>query len=149
MICSDDKKEMISVMINICTRVVTLIFVVVTIFRKCFEAGDAMLWSLKDIWGVIIIGMVSGLGFGIFYIKKNMSNKQLIIFKILYFIIINSVLCFIGLKFNWFKKDFSSIALMEVMFILVFFVVTVLVYLLDFNEAKKINEKLKARRGIK
>ena len=37
-------------------------------------------------------------------------------------------------------------AIMEVMFVLIYIVVTALVYLLDFNETRKINEKLKDRK---
>ena len=32
------------------------------------------------------------------------------------------------------------------MFVVIYIIVTLLVYLLDFNEAKKINEKLQARK---
>lgn len=138
---------MISVMINICTRVITLIFIMITVFRKAFDPTGTIILSLKDIWGVILIGVISGLGFGIFYIKKNISNKLLFLFKILYFLILNITLCVIGLNIGWFKKEFSSIAIMEIMFVLVFIVVSVLVYLLDFNDAKKINKKLQERKN--
>ena len=33
------------------------------------------------------------------------------------------------------------------MFVLIYFLVTFCVYMFDFNEAKKINEKLKARKN--
>ena len=140
---------MISVMINICTRVVTIIFIMITIFRKAFDPAGTIILTLKDIWGVILIGIVSGLGFGIFYIKKNMSNKMLLLCKIMYFLIINVTLCIVGLNIGWFKKEVSSIVIMEVMFVLVFFFVALLVYFLDFNEAKKINKKLKDRKENK
>ena len=102
--------------------------------------------GFKDIWGVLIIGLVSGLAFGIFLIKKNMSNRQLILCEIIYFLILNAVLCFIGLYLGWFEKELKSMAIMEVMFVLIYIVVTVLVYLLDFNETRKINKKLKDRK---
>ena len=35
---------------------------------------------------------------------------------------------------------------MEIMFVLIFIFVSVLVYLLDFNDAKKINKKLQERK---
>lgn len=138
---------MISVMINICTRVITMIFVMITIFRKAFDPSGTIILTLKDIWGVILIGGVSGLSFGIFYIKKNMSNRMLILSKILYFLIINATLCIVGLNIGWFKKEVTSIVIMEVMFVLVFVLVSILVYLLDFNDAKKINQKLKDRKN--
>ena len=137
---------MLSVMINICTRVVTMIFIMITIFRKFFSSSGELYMGLKDIWGVLIIGIVSGFAFGIFLIKKNMTNRQFTLCKILYFLILNSVLVFIGLNLGWFQKELKSLVIMEIMFVLIFFIVTLLVYLLDFSEAKKINEKLQARK---
>ena len=143
---SENNDGMLSVMINICTRVVTMIFIMITIFRKFFSPSGNLYMGLKDIWGVLIIGIVSGLLFGIFLIKKNMTNRQLILCEIVYFLILNSVLVFIGLNLGWFQKEVKSLAIMEIMFVLIYIIVTLLVYLLDFSEAKKINEKLQARK---
>ena len=143
----DEKKDgMLSIMINICTRVVTMIFIMITLFRKFFDPTGNLIMGLKDIWGVLLIGIVSGLAFGIFFIKKNMSNRQLILCEILYFLILNTVLCFVGLNIGWFDKELKSMAIMELMFVLIYIVVTALVYLLDFNETRKINKKLKDRK---
>jgi hypothetical protein len=142
----ENNDGMISVMINICTRVVTMIFIMITIFRKAFNPSGDLSMGLKDIWGVLLIGIVSGLAFGIFLIKKNMSNRQLVFCEIFYFLILNSVLFFVGINLGWFKKELSSLAIMEIMFVLIYIFVTLLVYLLDFKDAKKINEKLKARK---
>ena len=68
---SERNKEMISIMINICTRVVTLVFMIATVFILIFSDDKDIRWSITDIWGVLLIGIVSGAGFGIFYIKKN------------------------------------------------------------------------------
>ena len=143
---SEKNKEMISIMINICTRVVTLVFMIATLSILIFSDDKDIRWSITDIWGVLLIGIVSGAGFGIFYIKKNMTNKLLLLLKAIYFLMINAVLFFVALKLGWMQTNWPSIALMEVMFIIVYFFVNVLVYLLDFNEAKKINEKLKNRK---
>lgn len=137
---------MLSLMINICTRVVTLIFIMISVFRKFFTSSGNLYMGLKDIWGVLIIGIVSGFAFGIFFIKKNMTNRQFALCEILYFLILNSVLVFIGLNLGWFQKELKSLAIMEIMFVLIYIIVAVLVYLLDFSEAKKINEKLQARK---
>lgn len=142
-----NKDGMLSVMINICTRVVTMIFIMITLFRKFFTPSGELYMGIKDIWGVLLIGIVSGLAFGIFLIKKNMSNRQLILCEIIYFLILNAVLCFVGLNLNWFEKELKSMAIMEIMFVLIYLIVTALVYLLDFNETKKINEKLKDRKA--
>lgn len=144
----DEKKDgMLSIMINICTRVVTMIFIVITLFRKFFSPSGELYMGIKDIWGVLLMGIVSGLASAIFYIKNKMSNRQFILCEILYFLILNAVLCFVGLNLGWFKKELSSMAIMELMFVLIYIVVTALVYLLDFNETRKINKKLKDRKN--
>ena len=74
------------------------------------------------------------------------TNRQFILCEILYFLILNAVLFFVGLNLGWFKKELTSLTIMETMFILIYIVVTALVYLLDFNETRKINEKLKSRK---
>ena len=142
----ENKDGMISVMINICTRVVTMIFIMIIFFNKFIVPSGELYMGLKDILGVLLIGIVSGLAFSIFFIKKNMSNKQFVLCEIIYFLILNAVLCFTGFNLGWFSKELSSIIIMEVMFIVIYIIVTLLVYLLDFNEAKKINEKLQARK---
>ncbi len=142
----ENKDGMISVMINICTRVVTMIFIMIIFFNKFIVPSGDLYMGLKDILGVLLIGIVSGLAFSIFFIKKNMSNKQFVLCEIIYFLILNAVLCFTGFNLGWFSKELSSIVIMEVMFIVIYVIVTLLVYLLDFNEAKKINEKLQARK---
>ena len=61
---TNKKKEMFSVMTNICARVVTLIFVFITLFRKFFNPSGNIMMGIDDILGVIFIGAVSGLAFG-------------------------------------------------------------------------------------
>ena len=147
----EDRKEMLSVMINICTRVVTLIFIVVSIFNKAgfLYKNTEVSWGLNDILGVLIIGIASGLLFGLFYIKKNISGRIMLVLQIIYFLILNSILLFVGLYLGWFVKEFSSIIKMEIIFVLIYFVVTLLLYFFDFNEAKKINQKLQSRKKEK
>ena len=97
----ENNDGMISVMINICTRVVTLVFMIATVFILIFSDDKDIRWSITDIWGVLLIGIVSGAGFGIFYIKKNMTNKLLLLLKAIYFLMINAVLFFVALKLGW------------------------------------------------
>ena len=145
--CSENKSDMFPVMVNICARVVTLIFIFIALFRKFFNPSGNLMMGIDDIWGVIFIGAVSGLAFGIFYIKKNLSAKGTALLQVLYFAIINATVCATGFYLNWFKKELKSILVMEAMFVLIYLLVTFCVYAFDFNEAKKINEKLKARKN--
>ena len=80
----ENKDGMISVMINICTRVVTMIFIMIIVFNKFIVPSGELYMGLKDILGVLLIGIVSGLAFSIFFIKKNMSNKQFVLCEIIF-----------------------------------------------------------------
>ena len=68
---SEEKNEIVSVMINVFTRVVTFIFLVM-IF-KTLIAGEVnkVYFSIKDVAGILLMGFISGIAVGIFYIKKN------------------------------------------------------------------------------
>lgn len=138
--------KLFSVMLNICARVVTLILLFIAILRKLFTPDGTLLLSLQDIWGILFIGLVSGVAFGLFYLKKNMSGREVLLTHCAYFLIVNATLSLTGFHLGWFKKELPSIVLMEAMFTVIYILVTLLVYLLDFNEAKKINEKLQARK---
>ncbi|MBR5096637.1 MAG: DUF3021 family protein [Treponema sp.] len=142
---SECKGEMISVMLNICSRVISLIFLVVTLFSVI--SGKDICWMKGDVFGVIFIGLVSGAGFGIFYIKRNISRKMTFLLYVIYFLILNAVLFLVGFRLDWIHKDCISVATMEAMFVIVFFGVYTLMYLTDMKEADKINQKIKDRKN--
>ena len=48
---SEERKEYFSIMLNVCTRVITLIFIVTTLFEKFIQKQDTH-WAINDIWGV-------------------------------------------------------------------------------------------------
>ena len=143
---SEERHEIFSVMINIFTRVVTFIFLVVTLSILLTGDINEVHFSVKDVSGVLLMGFISGFAAGIFYIKKNMKARTIIVLHIIYFLILNVVLFFLGISFGWFEKSLPSLITMEIMFVLVYLVVLVLVYIFDFNETKKINQKLKDRK---
>lgn len=145
---SEEKENIFSIMINISTRVVTLIFVIATLIP--YLTGDKnQHWSFTDIWGVILIGIISGLMFGVYYVLKNPSKLLTNLFFICYFLIINALVLGLGFKLHWFSTELKSVLFMEGMFLLVFFLVYVLVYVFDFNQTKKINQKLQDRKNLR
>ena len=145
---SEEKENMFSVMINICTRVVTITFIIATLIP--FLTGDTnQHWSITDIWGVLFIGIFSGLLFGLYYSFEMTSRLKFNLFFICYFLIINVLVLGLGFKLHWFSAEVKSILLMESMIIIVFFLVYVLVYVFDFNQTKKINQKLQDRKNLR
>lgn len=145
---NEEKENMFSVMINICTRVVTIIFLIATLIP--YLTGDKnQKWSITDIWGVLFIGFVSGLLFGIYYSIKKASQLKQNLFFIFYFLMLNALVLGLGIKLHWFSAELKSVLIMEGMFLLVFFLVYVLVYVFDFNQTKKINQKLQDRKNLR
>ncbi len=142
---SKERNEIFSIMINICTRVVTLVFVVTTLYQRFIAHQDAH-WSISDIWGVLFIGIFSGLSGGLFVVQRDSSKVRTIVFHIVYFFLLNAVLLFTSLYLGWFEKELSSLLTMELMFVLIYIAVSVLVYMLDYNEAKKINQRIQDRK---
>lgn len=137
---SENRSEIISLMVNICTRVISLIFLVETVIAH----SD---WDAKSVAGVLLIGIISGLAYGLLFIKRDISRKQTFFSFLIYALILNAVLFFIGLNLGWIKKEVASFAKMEAIFLFVFFGVYFITYLVDFSEAKKINRKLKDRKA--
>ena len=145
---SEEKENIISTMINISTRVVTIIFIIATLVS--YLTGDKnQHWSFADIWGVLFIGIFSGLLFGLYYSFKKTASLRYNLLLVFYFLIINVLVLALGFKLHWFSTEVKSILLMEGMILIVFFLVYVLVYVFDFNQTKKINQKLQDRKNNK
>ena len=66
---SENRSEIISLMVNICTRVISLIFLVETVIAH----SD---WDAKSVAGVLLIGIISGLAYGLLFIKRDMSENK-------------------------------------------------------------------------
>ena len=141
---SERNKEMISIMINICTRVVTLVFMIATLSILIFSDDKDIRWSITDIWGVLLIGIVSGAGFGIFYIKKNMSNKLLLLLKAIYFLVINAVLFFVAIKLGWMQRNGLQSLSWKVCLYWFIFLSTPLFTFLILTKLKRLTKNLKA-----
>ncbi len=137
-----EKDGILSFMINICTRVVTVVFIVATVV-SFFTGNKAQQWSISDIWGVLIIGIISGLVFGLIFIKRNISKFHVLFYEFVYFIIINALVLRIGLKLNWFSTDFRSVLIMEGTFILIFVAVYLLFYRFDYKRKRRFSKKHK------
>ena len=52
----EENKNFFSIMINISTRVVTMIFIIATLI-PFFNGNRNQHWSIEDIWAVLFIGI--------------------------------------------------------------------------------------------
>ena len=135
-------REMILQMINICTRVTTLVFALSTLTQYEYL-------PVKDVWYIILIGVISAVSYCIFYIPKKIGKKLMVVIQILYFAIINVSVLLIGKKRQWLNlSDKKSFIIMEGMIVLVYILVTASCYILDYRNANKMNDKLKERKRL-
>lgn len=141
-----DFKGIFSQMINICTRVTTLIFLFSTILMK-YTNPNVTYITLNDILYIILIGIISGLSFIIYFIPKNPSKKMMLFLECCYFLIINITVMFFAIKLNWISiVSKTSVFSMELMIILIYMIVKVLFFFFDYREANKMNNLLQKRK---
>lgn len=141
-----DFKGIISQIINIWTRVTTLIFLFSTILMK-YTNPELTFIPITDILYIILIGIISGLAFLIYYIPKNPGKKMMLFLEICYFLIINITVMFFATKLNWINiVSKSSIFSMELLIIVIYVIVKALFFIFDFREANKMNNLLQKRK---
>ena len=141
-----DIKNILSQMINICTRVTTLIFLFSTLLMKLTNP-DVSYIPLRDILYIILIGVISGLAFMIYFIPKNPGKKMMFFLEVIYFLIINVSVMFFAAKLNWINIiSKASIIVMELLIIIIYAIVKALFFFLDYKEANKMNDLLQKRK---
>lgn len=139
-------KQMISMMINICTRVITLIFLIATIGFSLLDSSFPG-FRTKDVVYIILIGVITGLLCVIYFIPKKISKKTTILLDLIYFLATNVTVLTIGAKLKWYvPKEKSSFLFMEGMIIFIYVIVYVSCYLFDRKRAAKMNYMLKQRK---
>lgn len=135
-------KEKISELIKVFTRVVTTIFIIASVYLYIFW-GTQKVFSVIDIFGILIIGFVSAICIIPFMSEKEYSKKGLLALNILYFLELNIASLVIGFILKWFCFEvISSVVLFELVIIAVYVIVSVINYKIDLNEANEMNKKL-------
>ncbi|MBR7064988.1 MAG: hypothetical protein IKI31_07580, partial [Treponema sp.] len=89
---SAEKDDIIFVMIDVCTRVVTMVFVVFSIVATLTKQSDSFRFTLRDVNGILFMGIISGIATGMLCLKNQVSKKQEILFQFIHFLILNSSL---------------------------------------------------------
>ena len=138
-------KEKINILINIFTRVVTTIFLIVTIYEALFIGRDVT-FKLMDIWGIMLIGLLCAICYLPLLSEKNYSKAAMIILQAVYFVVINATTLATGFLLHWFNfKNPLAVLSFELIIIFVYITVMIVFYKIDYNSAKEMNKKLKER----
>ncbi len=138
-------KEKINILINIFTRVVTTIFLIVTIYEALFVGMDVT-FKIIDIWGIMLIGLLCAVCYIPLLSERNYSKAVMIIIQSVYFVVINAATLVTGFLLHWFNfKNPLAVLSFELIIIFVYITVMVVFYKMDYNSAKEMNKKLKER----
>ena len=138
-------KDKINILVNIFTRVVTTIFLIVTIYDALFVDIN-LTFRIIDIWGIMLIGLLCAICYLPMLSEKNYSKGVMIILQVAYFVIINTATLMTGFLLHWFNfKSPVAILSFEVIIIFVYITVMIVFYKIDYNSAKEMNKKLKER----
>ncbi len=143
----ENTKENLSVMCNIATRVSTLILLVTVVLVKVVFKTD-MVMTIDDIMAILLIGLFSGILNYPLLALRSVGKVVMLILRSLYFIFINVMVLLFGIHLHWFNfHSAASFALMEGTIIVIYGMVSVLFFSLDYREATAINAMLKKRNG--
>lgn len=138
-------KEKINILINIFTRVVTTIFLIVTIYEAIFVDIN-LTFRIIDIWGIMFIGFLCAIYYLPLLSEKNYSKAAMIILQAGYFVVINAATLVTGFLLHWFNfKSPVAVLSFELIIIFVYITVMVIFYKIDSHSAKEMNKKLKER----
>ena len=138
-------KEKINILINIFTRVVTTIFLIVTIYEALFIGMDVT-FRIIDVWGIMLIGLLCAICYLPLLSEKNYSKATMIILQAGYFVVINATTLATGFLLHWFNfKNPLAMLSFELIIIFVYITVMIVFYKSDYNSAKEMNKKLKER----
>ena len=138
-------KEKMNILINIFTRVVTTIFLIVTIYEALFIDIN-LTFRIIDIWGIMLIGLLCSICYLPLLSEKNYSKAAMIILQAVYFIVINATTLITGFLLHWFNfKNPLAVFSFELIIIFVYIIVMVISYKIDSDSAKEMNKKLKER----
>ncbi len=138
-------KDKINRMIQIFTKVVTLVFIVSSLFTMAFCGLEASI-SLREVWAIMLIGVVSAVGYLPILSEREYSKFMMAFLQVAHFLIINAVTILIGIHFKWggVASVFGFVCF-EFSIILVYVIVIVISYKVDSDFADQMNERLKHR----
>lgn len=138
-------KDKINILVNIFTRVVTTIFLIVTIYEALF-VDIKLTFRIIDIWGILLIGLLCAICYLPLLSEKNYSKTTMIILQIAYFVVINATTLVTGILLHWFNfKKTMAVLIFELIIIFVYITVMFIFYKIDYNSAKEMNKRLKER----
>ncbi len=138
-------KNKFIILLNVFTRVCTLSFIFSSIYIWIFF-GRYSLLNLEYVWGILLIALVSAVGYIPFISEKELSKSIMIISRAIYFILLDAVILFVGYRLKWYiPEEKRTVIGIELSVIAALICMGIVSYIADSNKANKMNEILKNR----
>lgn len=138
-------KSKIYALFTVFTRVCTFSFIFSSLYIL-IVFGRYSLLNLNYIWGILLISFVSTVGYIPFLSEKELSKVYLILARVIYFILIDASVLFVGYYLQWYMiQEIKTVVGIELSVIASLICIETVSFILDKNKAKSMNEKLKTR----
>lgn len=133
-------KKMIDSFFMITTGIVISMYVFCLIFNP-----DVRL-TLVDIGRIILMAAVSDLAFIIFFCRRELDKKQMLMRYIIHFIVLSAILLYFSFLWDWVNpRDTKEIAVFLISILLVYVVIFLSNRYRDRKLSDKLNDRLKQR----
>lgn len=141
-------RNKLNTLFTVFTRVCTLAFIFSSLYILIFFGRHSLL-NLEYVWGILLIALVSAVGYIPFLSEKELSKTFLILSRIVYFILLDAVILFVGYRLKWYiPEEKRTVIGIEVSVVAALLCMGIVSYIFDRNKANKMNEVLKKRKQI-
>lgn len=138
----DDKRTIIEFMINMFTRITTLIIICAGIYIWIFWGPDVDL-GYDILFGIPLIGALTSIPCTLLFYKDDLSKKSSLIRTVAFYLYINVIVFGFGKAFDWVRFDTPGMAIgMALDIMAVYLFVCLITYFLDWRVSDKMNKRL-------
>lgn len=138
------KEELVKKMINSFFMITTGI--VISMYVFCLIFNPDVRFTLADIGRIILMAAVSDLALIIFFCRRELNKKQMLMRYIIHFIVLSAILLYFSFLWDWVNpRDTKEIAVFLISILLVYVVIFLFNRYRDRKLSDKLNDKLKQR----
>lgn len=138
------KEELVKKMINSFFMITTGI--VISMYVFCLIFNPDVRFTLADIGRIILMAAVSDLALIIFFCRRELNKKQMLMRYIIHFIVLSAILLYFSFLWDWVNpRNTKEIAVFLISILLVYVVIFLSNRYRDRKLSDKLNDRLKQR----
>lgn len=121
--------------------------IVCSFYLFCLIFYPNAVFSTVDIGRILLMAVAGDLPFLLFLSGKELSKKQMLVRRIIHFIVLLAILLYLAIRWNWVNpKNIEEIAIFLLTILLVYAAVSFVSRYRDKKLTEKLNERLRERR---